>query len=154
MVLRVARMAFLAVDETVDVIDDLQIVRLAFTSASALRRFDDSAVGGIGFLAGRFGRAGDDGSLLAVAVGEEGDEFLIRFLQSHHPSFEPAIWRRFVTSSSETPSNGELVGSDSSPGRLLLPSGCQILPNPGSGLSQHCFQPGKAVSRDRRCGAG
>ena len=79
---------FLAVDETVDVIDDLQIVRLAVHFGQRVEAFDDSAVGGIGFLAGRFGRAGDDGSLLAVAVGEEGDEFLIRFLQSHHPSFE------------------------------------------------------------------
>ena len=73
---------FLAVDETVDVIDDLQIVRLAVHFGQRVEAFDDSAVGGIGFLAGRFGRAGDDGSLLAVAVGEEGDEFLIRFLQS------------------------------------------------------------------------
>lgn len=66
---------FLAVDEVVQVVDDLQIVGIAVHFGQRVETFDDGAVGRVGILAGCFSRAGDDGSLLAVAVGEDDDEF-------------------------------------------------------------------------------
>ena len=82
---------FLAVDETVDVIDDLQIVRLAVHFGQRVEAFNDSAVGGIGFQAGRFGRAGDDGTCwLLRLVKKEMNFSFASFNRTTHLSSRPS----------------------------------------------------------------
>ena len=98
------------VDETVDVVDDLQIVRLAVHFGQRVEAFDGGAVGGIGFQAGALvAPVTMVACWLLRLVKKEMDFSFASFDRVTHLS-RPAIWRRFVTSSSETLSNGE-VGS-------------------------------------------